>query len=256
MQFMPWERELEIARQAAQRAGEVALRYGEQGLAPEDKGDGTPVTAADRECERMITKMLREAFPEDGLLGEEFGEQAPGAPRRWIIDPIDGTRDYVRGNRNWAVLIGLEEAGEVVAGVCHLPAWGEMYTAWRGGGTYCNDRRVRVSGITSVERAVVCVSGLDLLGDRAMPWVQRFWAVRSMGGCVDAILVASGSAEVWVEPACAPWDLAPLKVILEEAGARFFNLDGGSSIYGGNCVACVPALESVIRDMLGCRMQG
>jgi fructose-1,6-bisphosphatase/inositol monophosphatase family enzyme len=107
-----------------------------------------------------------------------------------------------------------------------------------------------------VERAVICVSGLDLLAARGMPWLQRFWAVRSMGGCVDAILVASGSAEVWVEPACAPWDLAPLQVILEEAGARFFNLDGGSSIYGGNGVACVPALEGVIREMLGCRMQG
>lgn len=248
---MTLEREMEVMRRAAEAAAEVALRYREEGLEIEDKKDESPVTRADRECERVIRALLEEAFPEDGVLAEESAEKPSRSGRRWIVDPIDGTRDYVRGNRHWAVLIGLEEAGEVVAGVCHLPALGEMYTAWRGGGAYCNDRHVRISGIQQVERAVVCVSGLDLLADRPLPWLKRFWAVRSMGGCVDAILVASGAAEVWIEPACAAWDLAALKVILEEAGARFFNLDGGSSIYAGNCVACVPALEKEVREFLG-----
>lgn len=248
-------------REAVRRASEVAVRRRAAGLVAEEKKDGSPVTAADRECEQVISAVLQEAFPEDGLLGEEGVARESRSGRRWIIDPIDGTRDYWRGNGHWSVLIGLEAGAQVVTGVCYLPELGQMYTASRGGGAYCNDTRVRISGVTALSESVVCVSGLSEIpkmpfGRRLPEWLSRCWAVRSLGGCVDAMLVASGSAEVWIEPACASWDLAPMKVILEEAGARFFNFDGGSSIHGGNCVACVPALEAELRELVGCRMQG
>src|SRR5260221_2709010 len=119
---------------AARQAGSIALRYWNTGLTAETKSDVSPVTVADRECERAISRALAEAFPEDGLLGEEGAVKDSRSGRRWIIDPIDGTRDFLRGNRAWAVLIGLEEAGELVAGVSYLPAMGELFTAWRGGG--------------------------------------------------------------------------------------------------------------------------
>lgn len=119
-----------------------------------------------------------------------------------------------------------------------------------------NDTRIRVSGISEASQAVVCVNGFNNLG--AIPfasglieWLAGFWAVRSLGGCMDAALLASGSVDVWIEPHAQPWDLAALQVILEEAGARFFNLDGGRSIYGGNCAACVPELENEVRRLLG-----
>ena len=249
---MSLERELEVCRRAAERAAEVALRHRQRGISPETKPDGSPVTAADRECEALISRLLAEAFPDDGLLGEEGAEKGSQSGRRWIIDPIDGTRDFVRGNASWGILIGLESGSDPVAGVCYLPVLGEMYGACQGGGAYRNGERIRVSAIDEVSRAVLCVTGFDKItrhafSGRLVEWMSRFWAVRSMGGCMDAMLVASGKAEAWIEPSVKPWDLAPLKIILEEAGGRFCNFDGGSSIYAGNCFACVPGLEAELR---------
>jgi fructose-1,6-bisphosphatase/inositol monophosphatase family enzyme len=194
-------------------------------------------------------------FPDDGLLGEEGAARQGRSGRRWIIDPIDGTRDFVRGNPLWAVLIGLEIEGEVVAGVAHLAAQRQMFSGVKGEGAWLNEKPIRISEITSSASAVLCINGMNSMaklpfGRKTIDWMTQFWAVRSLGGCVDAMMVASGQAEIWMEPKAQAWDLAPLKVILEEAGARFLNFDGGSSIYGGNCVGCVPALEPVVRDLL------
>jgi histidinol-phosphatase len=249
---MAFERELVFARSLALRAGEAALRYWEKGVAAEAKEDDSPVTVADRECERLICAALEQAFPEDGLLGEEGGDKDARNGRRWIIDPIDGTRDFVRGNRMWAVMLALEAEGEVVAGVCHFPALDQTYSAARGGGAYENERRVRVSGVTEVNRAVLCLNDFANLSQcRFAPdllaWMSRFWAVRNMGGSPDAMLVASGRADAWIEPYANAWDLAPLKILTEEAGGVFSNLDGGRSIYGGDCFTCTPGLEEELR---------
>lgn len=220
------------------------------------KADDSPVTVADRESERAIAKALEEAFPEDGLLGEEGSSKESRNGRRWIIDPIDGTRDFLRGNRAWAILIGLEEAGEVVAGISYLPALGEMFCAARGAGAFCNDAPIHASAIREPGQAVLCVNGLSNLSalpfaDRVLGWMDRFWAVRSMGGCLDAMMVARGQADLWLEISGKPWDFAPLKIIAEEAGAKFFNYNGGSSIYGGDCVICAPGLEAMAREFVG-----
>jgi histidinol-phosphatase len=253
---MSFSRELEVARSVAVRAGKLAMRYATQGVTAETKPDDSPVTIADKESEKLIAAALLEAFPDDGLLGEEGSARESRSGRQWIIDPIDGTRDFLRGNPFWAVLIGLEANGEAVAGVCHMPALGETYHAARSSGAWKNDAPIRASKVQSPDQAVLCMNGINNavdhpFGSRLLEFASRFWAVRSVGGCLDAMMIASGRADAWIEPTAKPWDLAPLKVIIEEAGGRFFNFDGGSTIYGGNCIACVPALEAEMRRFVG-----
>ena len=253
---MPWEKEAEVCRSVARKAGKLALRHAARGLSPEDKSDDSPVTAADRECEELIVRELRAAFPDDGFLGEEGASEPGRSGRRWIVDPIDGTRDFVRGYPTWSNLIGLEADGEVVVGVCNLAAQGQLYWAMRGGGAFRNEEPMRVSRIDRRDRAVFCLTAFSNLQrsplrDTIVDYMAGYWAVRSMGGCQDAALVVSGRAEAWVELEAKAWDLAPFKVIAEEAGARFFNFDGGASIHGGNAVICVPFLEKELRELVG-----
>ncbi len=253
---MRWQQEIDVCRTVSRRAGELALRHAARGVASEDKADLSPVTVADRECERLIVDSLRAAFPADGFLGEEGSREAGGSGRRWIVDPIDGTRDFLRGLPTWSNLIALEADGEVVLGVCNLVAQGEMYWAVRGSGAFCNERRLHVSSIERRDRSVACLTAFNNIAaspfaDRILHHLAGYWAVRSMGGCQDAVLVLSGRAEAWIEIAAQAWDLAPFKILAEEAGARFFNFDGGHSIYGGNAVICAPFLEAELRDFVG-----
>jgi histidinol-phosphatase len=249
---MPYEGEVETAIIAASRAATVALRFQSEGIRAETKPDDSPVTAADRECERVIASMLEQSFPDDGILGEEGARKDSKSGRRWIIDPIDGTRDFVRGNPLWAVLIALEDAGEVVAGVVHLPLLGSTCWASRGNGAFRNEIRLKVSEIADPAFAVLSMNSLNRI--RKMPfakglidWMSRFWAVRSVGGTPDAMMVAAGQMEAWIEPKVAPWDLAAPQVILEEAGGVFFDFTGARTIYGGNAIGCTPGLESELR---------
>jgi histidinol phosphatase-like enzyme (inositol monophosphatase family) len=231
------------------------MKYWRTGIMAETKVDDSPVTRADREAEHAISKALSGAFPDDGQLGEEGSAHPSRSGRRWIIDPIDGTRDFIRGNRAWAVLIALEDAQEVVAGVVYMPATGDLFQAAKGGGAFCNGQPIRVSTVSRAEEAVLSVNGFNIVqqypfASRLMDWMPRFWSVRSMGGCVDAMMIASGQADLWIEPAGKAWDFAPLQVIVEEAGGMFFNFDGGRSIYGGNCICCAPGLEAEARHLL------
>jgi fructose-1,6-bisphosphatase/inositol monophosphatase family enzyme len=257
---MLYERELHFARSAAMHAGELALGYQSRELKPESKPDLSPVTIADRECERLIAQRIEQEFPDDGILGEEGTCKDSRSGRRWIVDPIDGTRDFVRQLPLWSVLIGLEVHGDVVAGVSNLAPRKEMYSAVQGGGAWRNDSRISISGIDAAENALICVNGMTRLHEfpfagSIVEWMSQFWAVRSLGGCLDAMMVASGHAELWIELHAKAWDLAPLKIIAEESGARFMNFDGGSSIYGGNGVMFVPALEPAVSQLLGVTAQ-
>ena len=250
-----WSKEIEVGEVIARKAGEIAMRYWNRGIVAETKADLSPVTVADKECEAAIAKALEEAFPEDGLLGEEGSAKSSRNGRRWIIDPIDGTRDFVRGNRAWATLIGLEADGEVVAGVSSFPASGEVFTAAKGAGAFCDGEPIRASAILDVSEAVLCLNGFNAVrrygfSSSLIEWMEPFWAVRSLGGCLDAMMVSRGQADLWIEISGKAWDFAPLKIIAEEAGAKFFNFDGGSSIYGGNCVICAPGMERVARQFV------
>jgi histidinol-phosphatase len=250
-----FEREIECARKAAGLAATLALRHQANGVRAETKPDDSPVTIADRECELLIASTLEASFPRDGLLGEEGARKESQSGRRWIIDPIDGTRDFLRGNPLWSVLIGLEDAGEVVTGVVHFPVFHQTCWASRAGGAFRNDVRLQVSNISDPSKAVLSVNSLNRIRDTPlgrgfMEWANRFWAFRCLGGTPDAIMVAAGEADAWIEPKVAAWDLAAVQVILEEAGAVFFSLSGHRTIHEGSAVACTPGLETELRTFL------
>lgn len=242
-------------------AGALALEYRRQGVSAEDKADDSPVTPADRAAERLIVQGLLEAYPEDGVLGEEGANKPSDNGRKWIIDPIDGTRDFLRGNRFWANLLGFEVDGVVQLGIAAFPAMDEVYFAVRGRGAWRErghgaPERIQCSSIEDLSRAVACYNGLNQIRRKphphqVVPLLERCWAVRSMGGAMDAMLVCSGSAELWIEPTSKPWDLAPLQIIAQESGARYFDYTGADTIYGGNAIICAPGLERVARDFLG-----
>jgi histidinol phosphatase-like enzyme (inositol monophosphatase family) len=252
---MAFEREVRIAKLAAQEAGALALDFQRKGVAAEIKADESPVTAADRACEQAIVERISQEFPDDGVLGEEGASRVGRSGRKWIIDPIDGTKDFVRGIPLWAVLIGLEQEGELIAAAAFCPGQSLLLHAGKGLGAWANDRPIRVSNRSDLAQAILSFNGFNKVGvnafaDRVIPWVQRFWAVRSLGGAVDAMLLAQGQADIWIEPNAQPWDLAPLKLLVEEAGGKFASFDGRNTIYGGNAYACTPALEPHVFELL------
>ncbi len=252
---MAFEREVEAAKLMAQEAGSLALDFQRRGVTTEVKSDESPVTAADRACEKLIVDYIKREFPDDGVLGEEGANRDGGSGRKWIIDPIDGTKDFIRGIPLWAVLIGLEQDGEIVAGAAYSPRQGLLLSASRGSGAWANGSRVTVSHKSDPSHAVLSFNGFNKAGvnrfsDRLLPWVHRFWAVRGLGGAMDAMLLAQGQTDVWIEPNAKPWDLAPLKLLVEEAGGKFNSLDGENTIYGGSAYACAPGLESYVRELL------
>lgn len=257
---MTFDRELSLARSLARQAGDLAIEYRRHGIQAEDKPDDSPVTKADRDAEKLFSAGFLAAFPDDGLLGEEGADRAGTSGRRWIIDPIDGTRDYVRGNRLWCNLIGLEVDGVVEVGVATFPALEEQYYAIRGRGAWreFHDQttRLHASTIDTPERAVACVTQFNNVSkrpfsDQIVPFLARFWAVRSLGGALDSMFVASGQAELWLEPTAKPWDLAALSLIAKEADCLYHDYLGNDTIYGGNAVICAPGLEPDVRRFLG-----
>ncbi len=213
---------------AAEAAGEVAMKYYRGGFEVTIKADQTPVTQADREAEQAIKAILGRACPDHGFLGEEFGEEGP-KERRFIIDPIDGTKNFIRRVPIWAVLIGLEEAGEITAGVMLNPALGEMFWARRGDGAWSEGRRLRVSDYDRLDEATLLHSDLHLMREAG------FWdPLMRLDGYG---LVAAGKAEIYVETDLKPWDAAPVKILVEEAGGRLTDFSGRPTIYGGSVLA-------------------
>jgi histidinol-phosphatase len=252
---MSFEHEIQVAKLLAQEAGALALDFQRRGVTAESKTDESPVTAADRACEKLIVEGIAREFPDDGVLGEEGANRESRNRRKWIIDPIDGTRDFVRGIPLWAVLIGLEQDGQIVAAAAHSPGQGLLLWAGLGSGAWRNETRLRVTEKSNPRDAVLSFNGFNKAGvapfaGRLVPWVQRFWAVRSLGGAVDAMLLAQGKADAWIEPNAAPWDLAPLKLLIEEAGGVFRSFEGTNTIYGGNAYACSPGLEPYVKELL------
>ena len=248
------DRALAAAVEAARAAGKIALGYYHGGFEVTMKPDLTPVTQADREAEQAIVAIVRSAFPEIGVLGEEFGAQG-GRERRWIIDPIDGTKNFVRRIPVWATLIGLEEDGEIVAGVIHNPVTGELYTARRGGGAYLNGNPIRVSDVGNLGAAYLIHAGLNILReggywDGFVRLVDATDRQRGFGDYLGYGLVAEGKAEIYAEAGLKPWDLAPCKIIVEEAGGRFTDFDGRPTIYTGTALSTNGRLHDAVLSLL------
>ena len=233
---------LALAEKLALRAGDHTLEYFGGVVDAESKGDGTPVTKADREAEILIRDAVLERYPDHGILGEEFGEVNPGAHTRWILDPIDGTRSFSRGVPLYGVMIGVESGGEPIVGVVHFPALGETVAAGLGLGCKWNGTPCHVSDVEKVDDSLLLITDAErVLSHPETPgWreLQRRCAFsRTWGDCYGHILVATGRAEAMVDPILSPWDAAPLLTILTEAGGRFTSLDRQASIHAGSGVS-------------------
>lgn len=248
------ERALAAAVEAARAAGEIALKYYRGDLEVLTKADNTPVTRADREAEEAIVEILQTAFPAHGVLGEEYGARGDRGVR-WIIDPIDGTQNFVRRLPIWATLIALEEQGEITVGVVHNPLSGELYTARRGGGAFLNGERIWVSGITRLEEAFLVHAGLGLVRktphwDGLVRLIDATGRQRGFGDYLGYALTAGGKAEIYTEVDVKPWDLAPCKLLVEEAGGRFTDLAGRPTIYTGSALATNGHLHAAVLSLL------
>ena len=247
------ERLLSFTVQLAREAGEITLKYFRSALTPERKADGSFVTCADREAEAFIRARLAESFPDDALLGEEEGTREGTSGRQWIVDPLDGTYSFVHGVPLYGVLIGLEIANEPCVGVVNLPALGEIVYAARGTGCFWNDARARVSSTSRLEDALLLSTDFgscERYGfKRAAEQLQRRAAsCRTWGDCYGHVLVATGRADVMLDPAMNVWDCAPLLPILEEAGGTFTDWRGQRTIHGGNAISTNGALfEEVLK---------
>jgi histidinol-phosphatase len=252
---MPYQRETELALCAARQAGAIALRHFRAGTVAEEKADRSPVTAADRECEHLICELLSEAFPGDGILGEEGAARASHSGRRWLIDPIDGTRDFVRRNSFWSVQIALEDEDKIVLGVIFLPCLNEMLHAISGAGCYWNGSQTCGAATTSLDQAILMLSGLKMAGtvwapDAVRRLTEICWTVRSYGAGYDMIMLARGCADIWLSSSGMEWDYAPARIIAQELGARFLTRDGTDRINAHHCLICLPGLELELRSVL------
>lgn len=225
---------MDFAARTVRGAGEVTLRHFGR-VAVEFKQDGSEVTAADREAEAFVRAALAEAFPDDGVMGEEDAETASRSGRRWIVDPIDGTRSFGAGVPLYAVLLTLEAEGRPVLGCAHFPGTGQTLVAASGAGAWVDGRRVRVSDCDDLAAARVVTSGLEYWRDSATDAQQaafdrlvratRF--SRTWGDAFGYYLVATGRAEIFCDPVCGNyWDYAPFQVIMAEAGGRLSRFDG------------------------------
>lgn len=246
---------MQAALDVARVASLVALRYYNKGIDVETKNDGSPVTLADRAAEQIAREWIHARFPDDGILGEEFGETPGASARRWILDPIDGTKSFVRGVPLWGTCVAVCEGDDVLAGAAAYPAVGEYLAAAPGEGCWHNDARCGVSTTARIGEATVLVTddrnfpfvdrraGWDLLSQQAS--VSRGW-----GDCYGYLLVATGRADVMVDPVLNPWDAPPFLPIIEEAGGVFTGWSGRRDAFAGNAIATNRALADVARALL------
>lgn len=246
---------LDFAVEVAWRAGRVTLAHYQTGIAAEAKPDDSPVTEADRGAERIARRLINARYPADAILGEEEGETHAGADRRWILDPIDGTRTFIRGVPFYGVLIALEHEADAVLGVMHFPALGETVYAGRGLGCWWNGRRALVSDETRLSRALVLTTDIENIEheQRAAGWnaLRRSAGLaRTWGDCYGYALVATGRAEAMLDPVLSLWDAAALSPIIEEAGGVFTDWDGASGYRASSGVATNAALATEVRKVL------
>lgn len=240
---------------AAKLAGAVAMKHYRTGVAVDTKGDGSPVTIADRNAELAVRDWIAARFPDDGILGEEFGEHKGRSGRRWILDPIDGTKSFVRGVPLWGSLVALVEGEQVLAGAACFAPIDETIVAAPGCGTWCNGVRAKVSSVTDIAGATVLITDDRTVGP---PISRAGWerlsqsaaVSRSWGDCFGYLLVATGRAEVMVDPIVNPWDAACFQPIIEEAGGVFTDLTGARTVFGGHAIATNAGVAVAARSLL------
>ena len=255
----PYSADLALALALADAADVLSLqRFRALDLVVETKPDLTPVSDADRAVETAIRTTLAAQRPDDALLGEEFGDRLPagGADRRWIVDPIDGTKNFVRGMPVWATLIALSDHDRIVVGVVSAPALGRRWWAAAGDGAWTSDldgsvRRCQVSQVSALSDAYLSYSSLSgWTGDGFPTLMDTVWRTRAVGDFWSHVLVAEGAVDVSAEPEVSLWDIAPLQIVVEEAGGRFTDLTGEAHPDRGSILCTNGFLHDAALDLL------
>lgn len=252
---------LEAAIELAKTTGAVALDHYKrhargQRLDIETKADGSPVSVADRAAEEAARDFIRKYFPTDGILGEELGEERPGAARRWCIDPIDGTKSFLAGAPLWGSLVALVEGETVLAGAAYFPATSELVAASPGSGCITEGAPPGVSGVADLSHATVLTTDERFpdAPECVEPWrdlAARSRIARTWGDCFGYYLVATGRAELMTDGKLSPWDAACFLPIIEEAGGVFTDWSGKRTAFGRGVIATNKALASELRGALG-----
>jgi histidinol-phosphatase len=246
---------LNAVSELAVHAGGIALSHYKTGIETRAKADGSPVTAADFAAESAAREWISSRFPDDGIVGEELGALRPDAKRRWIVDPIDGTKSFVRGVPLWGTLVAVAEGDTVLAGAAHFPALNELVSAALGEGCYHNSVRTRVSPVSELRSATLLTTSARF--ERMTRQVafgalaERVAVTRTWGDCYGYMLVATGRAEVMVDDVANAWDAAAMQPIIAEAGGRFTDWRGRETAFGGDVIATNAALAGAVRAALG-----
>ncbi len=256
--------DLALAIRLADAADSITLaRYQSIDLVVTTKPDNTPVTDADKAAEEALRALIKNHRPDDGIVGEEFGNDAGGAERYWVIDPIDGTKNFLRGVPTWATLIGLIEKQSdgsevVVVGVVSAPALFRRWHASEGNGAFVSvnkaaPERIHVSQVSEIKDASISYSDFIGWGERLAPFQSLLadaWRTRGIGDFWSHMLVAEGAVDVAVEPSLALWDMAALDIIVREAGGRFTNVAGSDGSLGGSGLSTNSAIHQKIVEKL------
>jgi histidinol phosphatase-like enzyme (inositol monophosphatase family) len=246
---------LQAVAEVSQVAARKAMRWYRTSVDVETKSDGSPVTIADREAERVAREWLSERFPADSIVGEEFGVERPDARRRWLIDPIDGTKAFVRGVPLWGTLIACAEGATVLAGAACFPALDELIAAAPGEGAWWNGSRARASGVNTLEQATALITDdrftqSPARGERWRALASRVGVARTWGDCYGYLLVATGRAEIMIDDIVNQWDTAALLPIITEAGGRFTSWSGAETAFGGDAIATNAGVADATRALL------
>jgi histidinol-phosphatase len=252
---MKYERELDEAIKITKKTSTRILPFFNHAIPTEVKADNSPVTMADREGERLISSFLQQYFPDDGIFGEEGARIPSKSGRRWLIDPVDGTKDFIRGNPHWTIQLALQIGDRVVLGVIYCPCLDELLFASDENGCFFNNTRVAASHISRLDQSILTISGFNAIGDSwgekaVLSLTKQCWTVRCYGGSYDVMLFARGQADIWLSGRGMEWDYAPAQIVAGECGGCFLTLSGANYIDEKNCVVCNSEVASEIRNIL------
>lgn len=250
-----WKARYECAIEAVQTAGQIALQYFQSTFEVEWKQDESPVTVADREAEQVIRDTISKHFPDDGFLGEEHGEAPSNSGYRWIIDPIDGTRNFVRRIPLWGTLVGLEYQNDQIAGIVGVPALGDLYRALRGDGAYCNDRKIHVNDERDLSKSMILYSSLSWYKQAGrqedfLRLIDHSQRQLGYGDFYGFVLVAQGSGDAMIDHGVHVWDVAAIKPLIEEAGGRYSDWNGNPDIHRTDVIVSNGHLHEEILSIL------